>query len=121
MNEYLWTISTPDRPFNEFGMVPTLLGDAYLNFGYFGIVLIPFSVAYFYALGYFKAFRRNHFSTTRFLYLIFAFNMIQVFRDGVVSILHFTLINSMPLMLVVYLHWIFPRKPYIITKLLSFK
>jgi hypothetical protein len=91
-------------------MVPTLIGDGYLNFGYLGVIAVPFAVAYLYGWGYFRAFRRSHYSVARFLYLLALAISIQVYRDGVPSIITFTLINAAPMMVVVGLHWLFPRR-----------
>jgi len=109
--DYLQEISTPSRPIKEASMIVTFLGESYVNFGYFGIVLLPGVVAYCLARVYFRAYRSNYFSVARFAYLLVACNLIQVYRDGLVSIVIFTWVNMMPLMVIVLLHWILPTKP----------
>jgi cellobiose-specific phosphotransferase system component IIC len=52
--------------------------------------------------------RRRHNSLARFLYLVAAASMIQVFRDGLISVFVFTLIGAMPMMFVVCLHLLLP-------------
>jgi len=104
LSDYLWQISTPDRPMAAIGMVPTLFGDGYVNFGYIGTMVVPYIVAYAYGWGYFKAFRRSHYSLARFTYIVFACSLIQVFRDGVMSIVLFSFIAMMPMAFVILLH-----------------
>ena len=107
--DYLQDISTPSRPIKEASMIVTFLGESYVNFGYFGIIFIPGLMAYCLARAYFRAYRSNYFSISRFAYLLVACNLIQVYRDGLVSIVIFTWVNMMPLMVIVLLHWILPE------------
>lgn len=109
--DYVRDFSRPWRPMAQAGMIVTFLGEAYANFRYVGIVVVPFLLAYWLTLLYFKAYRSNYFSVSRFSYLLIACNLIQVYRDGLISILVFTLINMMPLALVVLLHYISPFDP----------
>ncbi len=44
----------------------------------------------------------------RLAYLLIACNLIQVYRDGLTSIVVFTWVNMMPLMVIVALHYILP-------------
>ena len=92
----------------ELGMIVTFLGESYANFGYAGIVLIPMLLAYILARVYFRAYRSNYFSVMRLSYLLIACNLIQVYRDGLTSIIVFTWVNMMPLMIIVLLHYIIP-------------
>jgi hypothetical protein len=113
LNDFVRDFSTPERPMYQTGMVVILLGELYLNFGYLGIFLAPFFLAYWLARMYFNAYRYSYFSVQRFFYLLIACNLIQVYRDGLMSIMVFTCVNMMPLMLIVALHLLFPvkRKP----------
>jgi len=86
------------------------LGESYANFGYVGIVLIPLLLAYFSGRAYFHAYRSNYYSVTRLAYLLIACNLIHVYRDGLVSIVVFTWVNMMPLMVIVLLHYVVPAK-----------
>jgi hypothetical protein len=106
--DYLHDISKPWRPMGELGMIVTFLGESYANFGYAGIVLIPMLLAYILARVYFRAYRSNYFSVLRLSYLLIACNLIQVYRDGLTSIVVFTWVNMMPLMVLVLLHYLLP-------------
>ena len=106
LNEYLWEISTVDRPMSDIGMIPTLVGDSYVNFGYIGVVIVPFIVAFIYGAAHFHALRRHHFSLARLAYIVFASILIQVYRDGVMAIFLFTFVNSMPFMFLIFWGWL---------------
>jgi len=108
--DYLKDISKPWRPMSEMGMIVTFLGESYANFGLIGTLAVPFLVAYWLGRAHFKAYRNGYLSVTRFVYLLVACNLIQVYRDGLVSIIVFTWVNMMPLMMIVVLHYIGPTK-----------
>jgi hypothetical protein len=92
----------------ELGMVTTFIGEFYLNFSFFGILIFTWLTAYWLARIYFKAYRSSYYSVLRFGYLLVACNLIQVYRDGFMSLFVFTLINMMPLALIVILHRVVP-------------
>jgi hypothetical protein len=110
LNFYLPEISTPARPMAQLGMIVTLVGESYINFGYLGVIVVPFLLAYWLARFYFYAYRQGYFSVTHFLYLLTASSLIQVYRDGLTSLVLFTLVQYMPLMLIVGLHVFFPPR-----------
>ncbi|HET9743916.1 MAG TPA: O-antigen polymerase [Terriglobales bacterium] len=101
-------ISTIDRPMAENGMVATLLGECYLNFGYVGIIAIPFLSAYLSGRWYSYAYQHSYSTVARFTYLIFACNLIQIFRDGLSFLPVFAVINMLPLATIAAMHWLFP-------------
>ena len=109
--DYLKDISIPSRPMDEMGMIVTFLGESYINFGYLGIIFVPALLAYFLGRTYFRAYRSNYFSVIRLSYLLIACNLIQVYRDGLTSIVVFTWVNMMPLMVIVLLHYVLPMRP----------
>src|SRR5205085_7239525 len=88
----------------------TFLGESYVNFGYLGVVIIPLLLAYVLGRVYFHAYRSNYFTIARLSYLLIACNLIQVYRDGLVSLVVFTWVNMMPLMVIVLLHYILPSR-----------
>jgi hypothetical protein len=103
-------VSTPSRPMFEAGMIMTFIGEFYVNFGYLGIITMSYMTAYWLARLYFRAYHSNYFSVLRFSYLLIACNLIQIYRDGLMSLLVFTLINMMPLAFIVMLHLIMPLR-----------
>jgi hypothetical protein len=106
--DYLKDISRPWRPMAEMGMVITIWGEAYINFGYLGILIIPGVLAYMLGRAYFYAYKGYYYTVARFTYLLIACNLIQVYRDGIISIVIFTFVNMMPLMLIIILHYVAP-------------
>src|SRR5262249_49369871 len=108
--DYLIDISRPWRPMGEAGMIVTFLGESYANFGYVGILIIPFLLAYCLGRVYFHAYRNDYYSVARLSYLLIACNLLQVFRDGLSSIVVFTWVNMMPLMVIVALHVVLPAR-----------
>ena len=108
--DYIQDISKPWRPMGEMGMIVTFLGESYANFGYVGVILIPLLLAYILGRVYFYAYRSNYLTVMRLSYLLIACNLLQVYRDGLVSIVVFTWVNMMPLMIIVSLHFVLPSK-----------
>ena len=108
--DYAKDFSTPSRPMGEMGMIMTIIGEFYINFGYFGVVIMSFMTAYLLARIYLRAYRSNYYTILRFGYLLIACNLIQVYRDGLMSLFVFTLVNMMPLSAIVFLHLIKPRQ-----------
>ena len=110
LGDYIKEISRPTRPMFQMGMIVTYLGESYVNFGFLGILIVPYLVAYWLARAHFRAYRSSYYSVARFAYLLLACNLIQVYRDGLVSIVVFTCVNMMPLTLIVLLHLVLPSK-----------
>jgi hypothetical protein len=108
MSGHLYDISAPSRPVAEVGMIMTFIGEFYINFGYLGIAALSYLMAYWLARIYFRAYRSNYFSVMRFAYLLIACNLIQVYRDGLMSLFIFTIVNMMPLATIVVLHYLLP-------------
>ena len=106
--DYVHEISKPWRPMGEMGMIVTFLGESYINFGYVGVVIIPMLLAYILGRIYFRAYRSDYFTVLRLSYLLIACNLIQVYRDGLVSLIVFTWVNMMPLMVIILLHYVLP-------------
>jgi hypothetical protein len=102
--DYIHDFSRPWRPMGQDGMITTILGEAYANFGYAGIFLVPPLVGYVLAMLYFRTQRAPYLSVGRMGYTLLACNLIQVYRDGLVSIVVFTLVNMLPLMVLLFLH-----------------
>src|SRR6516162_4741109 len=111
VNAYQYELSNPSRPMAVSGMVPTLHGESYANFGPFGIIIVSFVVAYWLGRFYFAAMQSGYFSVCRFAYVVVACNLVQVFRDGLISLVMFTVVNMMPLVAVAILSYVsFRRK-----------
>lgn len=104
-------ISTKDRPMSTYGMTASLMGAAYVDFGYAGVVVIPFLFALFLGWAYFRAFRCSHYSVGRFAFLVMACILFQPYRDGMYSFFIFNSVCMMPMYMIVLLHLIMPTRP----------
>jgi hypothetical protein len=98
LNEYGRELSTSSRMMAQVGMTPNLTGESYLNFGRLGCAIIPF----LYVLAMQSAYRRvaHHgmSSAPRWVYLIYLISMVQVFRDGLDSLVLYPLMVYLPLL-----------------------
>jgi hypothetical protein len=102
--DYIKDFSRPWRPMHENGMITTLIGELYANFSFAGVILASFLVAYALARMYFSSQRYGYWSVARFTYLMVACNLVQVYRDGLVSLPMFAVVNMLPLAAIVLLH-----------------
>jgi hypothetical protein len=102
--DHIADISIPERPMSTWGMVLTFLGDAYVNFGILGLLFMPALLAYGLGRFHFAAYRLPYYSVMRFSYLLTAANLIQVYRDGLTSLVVFTGVAMMPLCIIIMLH-----------------
>jgi hypothetical protein len=100
-------ISTAARPVAADGMVVTMLGEFYVNFSSPGVILLSLVVAYVLGAAFHAVYRQSYFTLARFAYLLVACNLIEVYRDGLVSLFVFVVINMMPLTVIVLLHLLF--------------
>jgi oligosaccharide repeat unit polymerase len=98
VNQYAHEIDTPGRPFAQDGMTPQLSGESYVNFGFWGCAIIPF----LYMVGMQTAYRKvRHYdiwSAGRMIYLVYIVSMIQIFRDGLSSVVIFPVVVYLPLL-----------------------
>ena len=102
---YMMDISSTTRPMAVSGMIVTYIGEAYANFGMAGVILVPPFLALFLVLFCRKAYAAPADSVLRFAYVLLSVNLIQVYRDGLVSLFMFTFVNMMPLMVIVLMHF----------------
>lgn len=106
--DYLKEISQPSRPLGTLGGVTTLPGDLYLNFRLPGLFLGMFLLARWSARLYEAAYRRAYGSIGHFAFLLLSCNLIQVYRDGLISIPFFLLVQMLPLIAILLLHTVRP-------------
>jgi oligosaccharide repeat unit polymerase len=103
---YWAEISSPSRPMYENGMSATLVGEAYLNLGLIGVIAVPFGFGYWIGRFYFLAMHKSYFSVYRFIYVTLASCMIQVFRDGLGSLVVIPAVDLMPLVAIAGLSFV---------------
>ena len=94
--QWITDVSTPSRNLKELGSIATIYGEAYANFGYLGIIFIPFLFAKYSSRWYFKVLNMHPQSANLYLYLYFAAIIVQVYRDGLISIVIFLSAYNIP-------------------------
>lgn len=94
--QWMTDISTPSRNLRELGAVATIYGESYANFGYLGILIIPFLFAKCSARWYNSIKNAHYQSVSLFLYLYFMAILVQVYRDGINAIFMFLSVYNMP-------------------------
>lgn len=110
LNQWQIEISTINRPFDKMGSIGTIYGEAYADFRIFGIVFIPALLFYFLTIWYRKIKNRWMFDMDKFLYTLIFVCMIQVLRDGMVSLFIFPVVYNMPLFMIYILHKVFYKR-----------
>lgn len=102
--DHLQEISTSGRNYAQQGRILTYLGESYLNFGYAGLFLIPALLGYLLTAYCVSATSGPLQRLPRYVYLVVFMVLIQTFRDGLLSILVFTVVHNMPMLFTVTLH-----------------
>ena len=102
--DHLQEISTSGRRYDVEGRILTYLGEAYANFGYAGLILIPALLGYLLTAACVRATTGPMLRLGRYLYLVFFMALIQTFRDGLLSIFVFTFVHNMPMLFTWILH-----------------
>ena len=104
LNEHVKEISTSTRQFGREGRIITYLGEAYANFGYAGIVIIPAMLGYALTAFCLHATTGPWQSLSRYVYLACFMVFIQLFRDGLYSLVVFTIAHNIPMLFVIVFH-----------------
>ncbi|WP_294311790.1 O-antigen polysaccharide polymerase Wzy [uncultured Chryseobacterium sp.] len=103
LNEWQFEISDKNRNFGEMGQISLISGEAYANFGLFGAFVIPFFLGWFYAKLYLNQMYQSYLSRKFLLYAIFTMILFQVWRDGIISLILFPILNFSPLFILYFL------------------
>ena len=102
--DHLQEISTSGRRYDVEGRILTYLGEAYANFSYTGLILIPVLLGYLLTAACLRATTGPMLRLGRYLYLVFFMALVQTFRDGLLSIFVFTIVHNMPMLFTWILH-----------------
>ncbi len=104
--DHLIDVSTARRPYNQEGRIITYIGEAYFNFGYAGFFIVPFVVGYSLTFWCIMATAGPLLRFNRYLYTVFCVVFIQVYRDGMSSLVLFTVIHHLPIMFIWICHYL---------------
>lgn len=100
--DHVVALGTVDRPYDKEGRIITYLGEAYINFRYLGLFVIPFILGCFLTFCYRRYFILNCIGLQSYVYMVFIITFIQQFRDGLMSISIFFILQNL-LMVFLYL------------------
>lgn len=113
LNEWQREISSYYRPFDVIGSIATLYGESYANFRYLGLLFIPAFLFYGLTRWYRRMYTKPIYDINKFFYTLIFCCMIQVMRDGLISLFIFPVLSNMPLFIIYVSHKLFakPKKP----------
>lgn len=112
LNQWQVDVSSRSRPFGTIGSIGTLYGESYANFRIPGMMLIPSALFFLLTRWYLKI--RSYYTSnmSKFFYVLIFVCMIQVLRDGLVSLVIFPVLNSLPLFLIYLSHKFFATRQH---------
>lgn len=96
--DHIKEISTRGRDYATEGRIITYLGEAYLNFGYAGLFIVPCLMGYLLTAFCLYATIGPFARLARYIYLVLFMAFIQMFRDGLASLVLFTVVHNMPML-----------------------
>jgi hypothetical protein len=108
--DFMYDISTPGRPYSTEGRIITYIGESYLNFRYLGIFLIPLALGFGLSYWCLVATTGPWLRHNRFIYILAFMAFIQLFRDGLLSLILFTVVHNMPALFIWVAHVFAGRK-----------
>jgi hypothetical protein len=110
-NKYQLELDIPSRKMAAMAMTAGLVGESYANFGYFGVIFIPFLVSVAFTSAYSRLAGSSLLSPGCMLYLICLATFMQLYRDGLISAFTFPLVYCAPIAWTAISHWIWsPRQ-----------
>lgn len=102
--DHLKEISTRGRDYAREGRIITYLGESYLNFGYAGLILVPTIAGYLLVLLCLHSTTGPILRLSCYVYLVLYMALIQTFRDGLASLIVFSIVHNMPMLFTWVLH-----------------
>lgn len=102
--DHLQDVSTPARPFAAEGRIITYIGEAYYNFRYAGLVIVPFLLGYFLTAWCRRSTDGPMNRYDRYVYTLSFMTFLQVYRDGLISLVVFSICHNLPMLFAWVLH-----------------
>jgi hypothetical protein len=109
LNQWQYEISSTGRDYGAFGQISLLSGESYANFRYLGAFFIPFFVGRIYSKVYYLYKDINIKHKGSLLLLLLNMILFQIWRDGVISLIIFPIVNYLPIVLLILIKK--PLKP----------
>lgn len=91
------SIQTPGRPYGQEGRIVTLIGESYINFRLAGVFVILTGLGWILTRYYLKAFSVAPLDPYKVAYIGIMGSLFQVYRDGLLSLVLFSVISMAPL------------------------
>jgi hypothetical protein len=110
LGEHALAVATLDRPYDVEGRIVTYIGESYVNFGYFGVVAVAILLGWSLTRWYLFAIDGPRNSLKIYVYITVFASLVQLFRDGVLSLIVFGMIFNTPMILVWMVHALLYRK-----------
>jgi len=107
-NQYQIDLDIPSRNMAALNMTAGLIGECYADFGYFGVLAIPFLISLGFSLAYNRLAGTYLLAPGALLYLIFLSTFMQLYRDGLISGFMFPFVHCAPIGWTALSHWIWP-------------
>lgn len=104
LGDHTLALATTDRPYDVEGRVITYLGEAYINFWYMGFFIIPFILGVLLTRSYIKNIDSGYNSLQFYVFISFNVILIQVYRDGVSSLILFGILQNLVMVSVYFSH-----------------
>jgi len=97
-NDYEYVLTSSRRPIAIVGMTPELSGESYINYGWIGCFVIPFLYMAGMQSLYKKIMIDQHLSALHLIYIVLLVSMVQVYRDGLDSLIIYPIVVYFPLL-----------------------
>ncbi len=110
LNQYQKELDIPSRAMAKLDMTAGLIGESYADFGWAGIVVIPFLISVAYTAAFFRLSGARIFSPGCLLYLIYLSTFMQLYRDGLISAVWFPFVHCAPVGFTAVSHWLIPPR-----------
>ncbi len=104
LGDHIIRMATLERPYDKEGRAIGFIAEAYINFGVLGVIFIPLFLGYFLTKWYATSVANGSETPEFLLYLCVAASLLQVFRDGLTSLIVFSVINNTPILAIFLLH-----------------
>jgi hypothetical protein len=108
LNQYQKDLDIPSRNMAALNMTAGLVGESYANFGYLGVIVVPFLISLCFTLAYRRLSGTSLLTPGALLYLIYLSTFMQLYRDGLVSAIWFPFVYCAPIGWTAVSHWIWP-------------
>jgi oligosaccharide repeat unit polymerase len=102
--DHVVALGTVDRPYDKEGRIITYLGEAYINFKYIGFFIVPLILGFVLTVCYRKYFVINLIGLQSYVYMVAIITFIQAFRDGLVALAVFLILQNLLMVLIYLIH-----------------